>query len=417
LICDACESPRGHAGKDLVQFLENFVQQFGWPDQPIILRSGKLHRPGSVGDDAATATETKPNQKRKSKVKATELFPSKYLRAVDLKGKPRKVKIQDVSHDTFKDNGQDVTKAVLHLNDGSLMVCNKTNWGMLAAISGQDDDANWVGVEIELPRRKSRGRAARSSTAFASTRRPNKKRAGVCASALSNTNSKDRTTLMASVTKLQLPSEDEPVNEAEPISIAKPGEFSLDAFKSKRDPAVAGVETLLTALPHHNMSAAKDWVRLHADEEHYWSSELCFVSVPIKGSKHDTVHLISEDLAVAHLPSGRIMRRRLALATKPYDRFFLCHVPSTNMDNLFNQSNAAGCQQAKKLWTQMTSRKEEGVDGYKVDCARDPDAFPEPNWPKQSLEKLIVTTFAGAMITSDDHPGLLRLIGAKQSSE
>jgi hypothetical protein len=157
LICDACEVSRGYASKELITFLEKFVEEFGWPDQPIILRTGEVHKPCSVGDDAATATSTEPKQKRKTKVKATELFPSKYLRAADLKGKARKVKIQDVSHETFKDNGQDVVKAVLHLDDGTSMVCNKTNWGMLAAISGEDDDANWVGVEIELKAQKVSG--------------------------------------------------------------------------------------------------------------------------------------------------------------------------------------------------------------------------------------------------------------------
>jgi len=40
----------------------------------------------------------------------------------------------------------------------------------------------------------------------------------------------------------------------QPISIAKPPGFSLDAFKSKRNPNIAGVETMLQALPHHNLS-------------------------------------------------------------------------------------------------------------------------------------------------------------------
>jgi hypothetical protein len=172
----------------------------------------------------------------------------------------------------------------------------------------------------------------------------------------------------------------------------------------------------LQALSHHNLSGAKDWVRLHSDEANYWSDELCFVNVPIKGAK-DTLHLIAEDLAMRHLPSGRIQRFRLALATKPDDGFFLCHVPSQNLDNTFNKSNLNGCHQAKTLWTQLTSRKEEGVDEYKVDFSRDPDAFPEPNWPTQSLDKLIEVTFNGRMILSEDHPGLLRLIGARQANE
>ena len=107
--------------------------------------------------------------------------------------------------------------------------------------------------------------------------------------------------------------------------IAKPDTaFSLDKFKSKRAAALANVETLQMGLPHHNIAQAKDFVRLHPDEANYWSSELCFANVPIKGQKRDTLHLIDEDLALRYLPSGKIMRLSLALATKPNDRFFLC---------------------------------------------------------------------------------------------
>jgi hypothetical protein len=163
--------------------------------------------------------------------------------------------------------------------------------------------------------------------------------------------------------------------------IAKPSSFSLDKFKSKRAAAVANVETLLTALPHHPLAHAEDFVRLHHDEERYWSDELCFVNVPIKGQKKNTLHLIDEDLALRFLPSGRVQRFRLALATKPFDIFFLCHVPTRNEDNTWNASNLQACERAKGSWIQATSRKEEGVEAYKIERARDADAFPEPKWP------------------------------------
>ena len=104
----------------------------------------------------------------------------------------------------------------------------------------------------------------------------------------------------------------------------------------------------------------------------------------------------------------------MALATKPFDIFFLAELPTRNEDNTWNASALAAAEQAKTKWTQVTSRKEEGVDAYKVDFARDPDAFPEPNWPQQPLAELIEKTFAGRMIDRADHPALLRLIGAKQ---
>jgi hypothetical protein len=196
--------------------------------------------------------------------------------------------------------------------------------------------------------------------------------------------------------------------------IAKPAAgFSLDKFKSKHAAAVANIETLQSGLPHHKIAQAKDFVRLHPSEEDYWSPELCFVNVPIKGQKRDTLHLINEDLAMQFLASGKIQHFRLALASKPGNVFFLCHLPTRNTDNSWNESNTLACEQAKTLWVQATSRKEEGVDGYKIDVARDHDAFAEPEWPTQSLSELIEKTFNGCMIDREDHPALLRLIGAK----
>jgi hypothetical protein len=43
---------------------------------------------------------------------------------------------------------------------------------------------------------------------------------------------------------------------------------------------------------------------------------------------------------------------------------------------------------------ELTSRKAEGVEQYKIEHARDADAFPEPKWPTQSLDTLIVAAFS-----------------------
>src|SRR5262249_53318744 len=107
---------------------------------------------------------------------------------------------------------------------------------------------------------------------------------------------REETTVETNKPKLLLATDEEAT------AIAKPEEFSLDKFKSKRAPAMANVETLPNALPVHTIAQAKDFVRLHDDEDKYWSPELCFVSVPIKGSKRDTLHLIEEALAMKFLP-------------------------------------------------------------------------------------------------------------------
>jgi hypothetical protein len=201
-----------------------------------------------------------------------------------------------------------------------------------------------------------------------------------------------------------------------PAGIPKPAaKFSLDRFKSKRDPEIAGVETLLTALPCHKIAHANDYVRLHHDVENYWSDELCFVTVPIKGMKDGKLHLISEEIALKYLPSKRVQRMRLALACNADGELFLCQVPTRNLDNKFNAKAQEACELAKEKWLEVVSRKAEGHDDYQITFAKDQDAFTAPDWPKQtSLDELISVTFADRQITEEDHPALLRLIGSKQ---
>jgi len=196
--------------------------------------------------------------------------------------------------------------------------------------------------------------------------------------------------------------------------ILKPPEFSLDEFKSDERP-VAAVETLLAALPHHPLPKAEDFVRLHPNEKTYWSSTLCFINVPIKGQARDTLHLISNRLARS-LPPKRIQRFRIALATKPYDVFFLCHVPvpnNANVDNTWIQSNLQACEQARASWVMAVSQKAAGLDHYEISFAKDANAYPEPSWPTQSLNELISATFKGRMILKEEDPAFARLVGAK----
>jgi hypothetical protein len=199
----------------------------------------------------------------------------------------------------------------------------------------------------------------------------------------------------------------------EKMSIAKPSGFDLERFKSKRAAEIANVETLPTALSVMKMAAAKDFVRLHPDEENFWSVELCFVDVPIKGDNRDALHLIDEDLAMRHLPSAEIKRFRVALATKPQDVPFLCIIPTQNLDNTYNAETIKACENAKTLWTKLTSRKREGQETYQTTFARKPEALGEPKWPPQTLNEILATAFDGRMIGEEDHPGLLRLLGAK----
>jgi hypothetical protein len=209
-------------------------------------------------------------------------------------------------------------------------------------------------------------------------------------------------------------STEQKVETNEPVSIAKPSAFSLEKFKVKRAPTIGGIDPLQENFPIMKIAEAEDFVRLHPDEENYWSVPLCFVHVPIKGTKKENLHLIDEDIAIGYLPSKKIQRYRLALATKPGDVFYLNKVPVVNLDNRFNETALQGCEQAKTTWVQAVSRKDQGYDDYQIVPAKDPKAFPEPKWPTQSWEEIIRIAFKDRIIETEDHPGLLRLIGDKQ---
>jgi hypothetical protein len=203
----------------------------------------------------------------------------------------------------------------------------------------------------------------------------------------------------------------------EPVSIPKPkGESKLAKFKSA-NLTLEKVETRLPGLSHHSIADAKDWVRLHPDEENFWSDEYCFVNVPIPGQKREQLHLVLSELA-ALLPPARVQKFRLALAAKPNDNFFLAHVPSQNLENKWNETNLQACQQAKRVWTTATSLREKGIDGYKIDMSKaekeQKKPFPDPNWPDKTLDELIEEAFADRMILDETSPAWVRLVGGVQ---
>src|SRR5262249_33449597 len=115
--------------------------------------------------------------------------------------------------------------------------------------------------------------------------------------------------------------------------------------------------------------------------------ELCFVNEPVKGQKRDILPLIDEEFAMQYLPPARSLRFRLALGTKPNDVFFLCHVQCQNLDNSCNAINQQAGEESKTPWEQANRRKEEGVEAYKIDIARDPDDFRRRNGRRKRSTK------------------------------
>ena len=193
--------------------------------------------------------------------------------------------------------------------------------------------------------------------------------------------------------------------------------FSLgENFAQSAKPVSAASRPYPQVCPVMRVSEAKDFIRLHPNEAAYWSDELCFVHVPTKGVRGGSLlHLILEDLACAYLPEGKIIRHRLALASKPDDEAVQPEDPLHQPRRSWNASTLEGCEIGKTRWVQLTSLKNAGQERYKIDYSLDEDAFPEPTWLTQPLAELIGGAFSpNRAVTLENHPGLLRLIGAKQ---
>ena len=83
--------------------------------------------------------------------KRHEVFPSKYLQAADLGGKPINVVIEKALLETLKTKNGEETKTVLYFRGAKKgLPLNRTNWDSVAAITGQDDTVNWPGHGIQL---------------------------------------------------------------------------------------------------------------------------------------------------------------------------------------------------------------------------------------------------------------------------
>lgn len=83
--------------------------------------------------------------------KRDDVFPSKYLKAADLNGKPLTVTIVSAPLETLKNpEGREQSKIVLYLRGTKkMMPLNVTNFDSVADIAGGDTDS-WPGCQIEL---------------------------------------------------------------------------------------------------------------------------------------------------------------------------------------------------------------------------------------------------------------------------
>jgi hypothetical protein len=85
-------------------------------------------------------------------MKLSDAFPSRFLKAADLGGKPVVVEIADAVEEPLKGlDGKTTNKVVLYFkNKKKALALNRTNFESVADVTGEADSDDWIGHEIEL---------------------------------------------------------------------------------------------------------------------------------------------------------------------------------------------------------------------------------------------------------------------------
>jgi hypothetical protein len=147
LTCATCDRHRGWLSETAIKFIQETRARFG-AREVITLRTLSSSRalPGAGNEDQIhSATGDNPQMKR------DEVFPSKYLKASDLNGKPIVVTIESAPLEVLKNpEGKEQHKTVLYFKGAKkALPLNVGNWDAVAEICGEDTD-DWSGGKIEL---------------------------------------------------------------------------------------------------------------------------------------------------------------------------------------------------------------------------------------------------------------------------
>jgi hypothetical protein len=84
-------------------------------------------------------------------VTKSEAFPTKSLKAADLKGQPCTLRVERAALENLRFNGKEQNKLVLYFaGTGKSLIVNATNFDSLVELTGESDSDNWAGHVVEV---------------------------------------------------------------------------------------------------------------------------------------------------------------------------------------------------------------------------------------------------------------------------
>lgn len=96
------------------------------------------------------AKQQQHKTRKTTQMKASEMYPSKFLKATDLGGKSHIVKILTVKIESLGQGEEEEQKPVVYFERRDKgLVCNKTNWNTIIELYG-DETESWIGKSIKI---------------------------------------------------------------------------------------------------------------------------------------------------------------------------------------------------------------------------------------------------------------------------
>jgi hypothetical protein len=129
------------------------MARWGLTAHDLALVSVPRKPPTATADLVSPAVSATANAKGESAMaNIDDYYPSKFLRASDLKGKEITVTIDRVEPEEFEQDGVKRPKPVVHFRNSGIkpLVCNKTNSSRLATALGDKDTDAWAGKQVRL---------------------------------------------------------------------------------------------------------------------------------------------------------------------------------------------------------------------------------------------------------------------------
>jgi len=169
--------------------------------------------------------------------------------------------------------------------------------------------------------------------------------------------------------------------------------------------ASATVQELVTI--HVRTPGKREWVRSHPDPA--YRQDMTLLELKEENIQY-FVHPRIRDHIRKMCGSAILTNRELVLATTRLGDPFLWRLGMPDDMGRLNpwyQSARKAEVRAREQWVRMVSNK--SINGYNVYAPL--EAFPDPQWPTESLSDLLKIAFDGFIIESIDHPAIAYLRG------